>query len=314
MRTALTTVTALAMITASVKAELGETPKRFEPRRPDVTKPVNVIFEGRTVKTYYSIWKGRDVTHYGVFYQGRAVEESFWFNDRRPITERDLEIFLKPYNRLPKGAITNGENGQGQSLTWFSFSHADGSRYGVIALNLNARRLMVFQQDAWNYWVGQDHIVATNRPQQPVVSREPRNDGYDDLRPEVRAPGIEERGDEPYPDPTPQLRSAPSEDRKICAIVASEMYARLRKQGTYWVNMLEIDNMAWNGVRQESHCVCVWKVAPSANVFIYEEGIGTTELHTDSTSLDDVIPETEAYYSQLLRMNVTFGGHYAVPQ
>jgi hypothetical protein len=305
---------ALATLTAGVKAELGETPKQFEPRRPDKTKPINVVFEGRNVKVYEAIWKGRDVTHYGVFYQGRAIEESFWHSDQRPITESDVTILLKPYKGLPSGELFNGENGSGQHLTWYSFSHADGSRYGVIAFNWNARRLMVFRQDAWRYWIGQDRIVETSRPPQPVVSREPRNDGYDDLRPEVREPGIEERGDEPYPDPTPQPRSAPSEDRKICAIVASEMYARLSKQGTYWVNMLEIDNMAWNGVRQESHCVCVWKVAPSANVFIYDEGIGTTELHTDSTSLDDVIPEAEAYYSQLLRMNVTFGGHYAVPQ
>jgi hypothetical protein len=85
-------VTTLAMITASVKAELGETPAQMEPRKPDSVIPFK---DGYTMT-----WIGKTVTHVGYFINGKACSETFQFTDRRPLTDADVARFMHPYQSL----------------------------------------------------------------------------------------------------------------------------------------------------------------------------------------------------------------------
>jgi len=255
-------LTALAMLTASVNAELGETPRQFEPGKPSAAAK----FAGGV----WQRWVGKRITHYGFFYKGRAAVESFWFNDHRPLDLASVTKFLKPYEKHEKGGVVYGQNSRGENLTWF-FMYAPDREVCVVMLNLTTSELSIFQPDAWDHWVGMSGIKVTQRTETRVVQQ-----------------------------PRPALQPTP--DKDDCAIVASEMYARLINAGTYWVNMVELTEFYIDGKRTNGHTVVVWKISSGSNVFVYDQGIGSIELLTSSVSLDGILRALEVHYGKL------FGG------
>jgi hypothetical protein len=202
MKATMIAVIALAMITASVKAELGETPKQFEPGRADETKAVSFVVGGRKAKGYYSIWKGRNLTHYGFFYEGRAVVESFWFNDRHQMTDAEWARFFKPYSkRFTLGKVIQGQDRNGRPISWAPILHHNGTRYGVVEYDHIKNTFGIYRADAWDYYSRmQGYIAVRQKSRTQLVYATAKQPDHNDVE---REPGVEEHGDESYPDPTP---------------------------------------------------------------------------------------------------------------
>jgi hypothetical protein len=103
MRKATLIATALAMITASVNAELGKTSAQMEPRKPDSVIPFK---EGYTMT-----WIGKTVTHVGYFINGKACSETMtsparFKEDITPMAKASEALFaLKPVSFRYKKAV-----------------------------------------------------------------------------------------------------------------------------------------------------------------------------------------------------------------
>jgi hypothetical protein len=139
---------ALAMITASVKAELGVTQHEFDPRTPaDYSKRLdNGVIQ--------MIWVGKrknptlrsKVTQEGCFEDGRVVEESFWFNDRHAMSSKEIEYFLEPYDKA--GYIrTRQEQTNDETVTGFIYLRPNGEQYAITSYYKQTHVFSVFSCD-----------------------------------------------------------------------------------------------------------------------------------------------------------------------
>ena len=124
---------ALAIVTAS-KAELGETPKEFEPRKADRVED----YKGATLM----MWHGKKLTHAGAFKNGRAIQETFHFIDDHAMTGIEIGKFTKPYENLNWSKGVETDDGTRWLLT-----DASGSLVAVIVYVSNTLQIW----DAWFY-------------------------------------------------------------------------------------------------------------------------------------------------------------------
>jgi hypothetical protein len=163
----------------------------------------------------------------------------------------------------------------------------NGVLSAFVSYRYGRNMLTIYTTDAWSYYSKLEGFVSYDEVRQakPVVV------------------------DHPTPNPAP--KSGETERKTDCAIVASEMYARLTNKGVYWVNMMELPGIWFDDVKQSGHAVCVWKIAADASVLVYDEGIGTSELGITSENGEDILHALEIYYTNLLGRRVTLDGHLA---
>jgi hypothetical protein len=129
-------VMALAMITASGYAGIGDSFEQFENPK---LKPTSVKVEGnRLVVT----WAGKKVTHVGTFERGKAIIEVIYYTDHRPMKPQDFDKFLKPY-----GGYVNEDvhiTDEGETAHLFT---SDGAPYAVVFYSYADHKLCIISEE-----------------------------------------------------------------------------------------------------------------------------------------------------------------------
>jgi hypothetical protein len=162
-------VTALVMLTASVKAEIGETPKQMESGRPDF---VSRLYEYDVVDwvVYYPKFGKKPLTHTGVFTGGVAVAESFCFNDHHPMSEQEIAIFLKPYAAFRRGGELKSSD---KDIKGFELIYPGGGSYAVVTYDKTEHMLSIWRTLVWDYVSSKvrtfddEPVRQTQQPQLP---------------------------------------------------------------------------------------------------------------------------------------------------
>lgn len=266
----LTTVAALTMITTSVFAELGETPREFEPRRADET------YSNRSGTTM--VWRGKALTHSGWFVNGRASVESFWWNDYHRMNSDDLTRFMKPYNWLQidrewqKAGAFFFKNMTSRGAT---SKFPAGTVMGVVIYNSD-NSLQIYSSWAWS-----DAMAAADE----AAAR-----------------------DKNAATAQPQVAQSEKQSKLDCVIVAAENLKRLEPI-SFWAKRLQIKYTV-NGEKIEvGHVVVVWKDKPGSEVKVIDDN-GMITLKTRSTDLKTILASLGKAYSYTSKNKVTLIGRF----
>jgi hypothetical protein len=145
-------VIGLAMLTASVNAELGESPLQMESGQPLSTeKSEDGQYDILTWVVSYRALGNKPLLHVGMFPpNGKAIGEVYQFTDRHPMTSREIELFLKPYKALRRSSVSVLEGGQ-----QFDLLRRDGSVAAVVDYDKGTHTLTIATEAAAFQWAAQ---------------------------------------------------------------------------------------------------------------------------------------------------------------
>jgi len=232
---------ALLLLNAVAHAELGESPKQFESRPPDSST--------RNGDGFVLIWNGPQLSHSGFFLGGKAVVETFWFNDRHPMTSKEVERFLRPYANYSRTPVVKAAN---ESVHAFNLYGRNSQFYAVVVYDKNDHSLCILRKEVWD--------SLYEQPQQ-------REQSFDEKPVAIQTPP-----------PAPQ-------DENACMVVASVHYHDLKDKSA-WANIVRFQVYV-NGKREWGHAMTVWKITGDGKIQV-NDADGTFELNTTSTALEDV--------------------------
>jgi hypothetical protein len=148
--------------------------------------------------------------------------------------------------------------------------YGTGTKDGVYSWQtISGLQMRAYRREAYDYLV----IWDLNKPQEAA-----------DIIGRVTA--ANNPAPTPAPEAAPQNRVVQAPNQKNdCAVVATEMYARLKKTGV-WVGIALFNEKT---LAPSGHAVVIWQPASGSNVQIFlDETIGTLELDTQSHELNKI--------------------------
>jgi hypothetical protein len=277
---------ALAMITTSVFGSLGETPQQFEKRQ-----PVSIDNLGNGIVTM--TWEGTRGVHVGTFRNGIAVCEKFHFNDRRSMTQSDIEPFLtvfRSYKRSKPGRI---EDQYVMMLT-----SPDGRTHIGVSYHYRNHEVAIVDQDQY------PAVAAAYKHRYPELA-EPTPAPKAQV-PEMTSEEIDKwlaEHEVKQPQPTPE----PAQKRD-CVLVAAENLRRLEPI-SFWAKTIHITYVVDGKQVEVGHSVTAWKDKPGSNVKVIDSN-GTLELQTIKPDLQSILGALEEVYSFNAKSKVKLLGRF----